>query len=53
MRVTVVGSEYVGLVTGACLVETRNTVVCMDKNDRKVNSLNDGHILLAQPKAIE
>ncbi len=49
MRVTIIGSGYVGLVTGACLAETGNTVVCMDKDADKTTSLKNGHVPLHEP----
>ena len=36
MKITVVGTGYVGLVTGTCLAETGNTVICVDINEEKV-----------------
>jgi UDPglucose 6-dehydrogenase len=36
MNIAVVGTGYVGLVTGTCLAETGNTVVCVDINEEKV-----------------
>jgi UDPglucose 6-dehydrogenase len=47
--VTIIGSGYVGLVTGACLAETGNTVVCMDKDADKTTSLKNGHVPLHEP----
>ena len=49
MRVTIIGSGYVGLVTGACLSETGNTVVCMDTDASKVERLTAGHIPFHEP----
>ena len=39
MKITVVGTGYVGLVTGTCLAETGNHVCCVDIDERKVNKL--------------
>jgi UDPglucose 6-dehydrogenase len=39
MKITVVGTGYVGLVTGTCLAETGNTVTCVDIDETKVNKL--------------
>ena len=39
MNVAVVGTGYVGLVTGTCLAETGNNVVCVDVDEEKVNKL--------------
>ncbi|WP_218079471.1 UDP-glucose dehydrogenase family protein [Anthocerotibacter panamensis] len=49
MRVTVVGTGYVGLVTGACLAETGHHVICVDNNEAKVASLNAGRIPIYEP----
>ena len=42
MKVTVFGSGYVGLVTGACMAETGNDVVCVDVDADKIERLNNG-----------
>ena len=39
MKVTVVGTGYVGLVTGACLAEMGNHVVCLDVDESKIRTL--------------
>ncbi|HET7233300.1 MAG TPA: UDP-glucose/GDP-mannose dehydrogenase family protein [Longimicrobium sp.] len=49
MRVAVVGSGYVGLVAGACLAETGNTVVCADIDAGKVERLRRGEIPIYEP----
>lgn len=49
MRVTVIGSGYVGLVTGACLADLGFKVVCMDKDEEKVLSLHEGHVPIYEP----
>ncbi|MFO1330663.1 MAG: UDP-glucose/GDP-mannose dehydrogenase family protein [Rubrivivax sp.] len=49
MKVTVIGSGYVGLVTGACLAEMGNHVVCLDVDERKIRILNDGGIPIHEP----
>ena len=49
MKVTVVGTGYVGLVTGACLAEMGNHVVCLDVDARKIQILNDGGIPIHEP----
>jgi UDP-N-acetyl-D-mannosaminuronate dehydrogenase len=38
MKVTIIGTGYVGLVTGACLAEMGNHVVCVDVDERKIRS---------------
>ncbi len=49
MKVTVVGTGYVGLVTGACLAELGNHVVCLDVDERKIRMLNSGGIPIHEP----
>ena len=49
MRVTIHGTGYVGLVTGACLAEVGNHVVCVDIDAAKVDSLRRGQIPIYEP----
>ena len=49
MNVTIFGSGYVGLVTGACLAEVGNHVVCMDVDQAKIDRLNNGEIPIYGP----
>src|SRR5277367_570230 len=49
MKVTVFGSGYVGLVTGACLAEAGNHVLCVDVDADKVRRLNAGEIPIHEP----
>jgi UDPglucose 6-dehydrogenase len=49
MKVTVVGTGYVGLVTGACLSEMGNHVMCLDVDERKIRILNEGGIPIHEP----
>ncbi len=49
MNVSIFGSGYVGLVTGACLAEVGNHVVCMDVDSRKIERLNNGEIPIYEP----
>jgi UDPglucose 6-dehydrogenase len=49
MRVTIFGSGYVGLVTGACLAETGNHVVCVDIDEAKIERLNRGEVPIFEP----
>src|SRR3569833_40841 len=49
MKVTIFGSGYVGLVTGACLAEVGNEVLCVDIDQRKIAMLNEGRIPIYEP----
>ncbi len=49
MRVTIFGTGYVGLVTGACLAEVGNEVVCIDVDEAKIARLNRGEIPIYEP----
>ena len=49
MKIAVVGTGYVGLVTGTCFAETGNTVTCIDINEEKVKSLKNGVIPIFEP----
>jgi UDPglucose 6-dehydrogenase len=49
MNVTIFGSGYVGLVTGACLAEVGNHVVCMDIDQGKIERLNRGEVPIYEP----
>lgn len=49
MKITVVGTGYVGLVTGTCFAETGNNVTCVDIDVNKVNKLSAGQITIYEP----
>ncbi|MFI4914049.1 MAG: UDP-glucose dehydrogenase family protein [Steroidobacterales bacterium] len=49
MKVTIFGSGYVGLVSGACLAEAGNHVVCVDVDAAKVERLNQGEVPIHEP----
>jgi UDPglucose 6-dehydrogenase len=49
MKLTMVGSGYVGLVSGACFAETGTEVTCLDIDAAKVARLNDGHVPIFEP----
>ncbi|MFH1496072.1 MAG: UDP-glucose/GDP-mannose dehydrogenase family protein [Pseudomonadota bacterium] len=49
MKVSIVGTGYVGLVTGTCLAEVGNDVVCLDLDERKIGMLKQGQIPIYEP----
>src|SRR5271167_3686228 len=49
MKIAVIGTGYVGLVTGTCLAESGNDVVCVDNNPKKVAILQGGGIPIYEP----
>jgi len=49
MNITVIGTGYVGLVTGACLADAGNSVFCLDLDEAKIARLNKGEIPIFEP----
>lgn len=49
MNIAVIGTGYVGLVTGTCLAETGNKVICVDINKKKVHQLQNGIVPIYEP----
>jgi len=49
VNISIVGSGYVGLVTGACLADLGNKVICVDKDRAKIDSLKKGRIPIYEP----
>ena len=49
MKISIIGTGYVGLVTGACLAEVGNQVVCLDLDTTKIALLNAGGIPIFEP----
>lgn len=49
MKIAVIGTGYVGLVTGTCLAETGNDVICVDINEAKVRKMQGGEVPIYEP----
>jgi UDPglucose 6-dehydrogenase len=49
MKIAIIGSGYVGLVTGACFAEVGHEVICVDNDERKVIALRNGKIPIYEP----
>lgn len=49
MKVAIVGTGYVGLVSGTCFAESGNNVICVDNNADKVQRLKDGEVVIYEP----
>jgi UDPglucose 6-dehydrogenase len=49
MNICMVGTGYVGLVTGACLADFGMNVICVDKDESKIQALQEGHIPIYEP----
>ena len=49
MNVSIFGAGYVGIVTGACLAEMGNTVICIDKDAAKIEGLKQGQVPIHEP----
>ena len=49
MRITIVGTGYVGLVTGTCLADVGNSVICVDTDSEKIDGLKNGHVPIHEP----
>ncbi|GAA0737314.1 UDP-glucose/GDP-mannose dehydrogenase family protein [Gaetbulibacter jejuensis] len=49
MKISVIGTGYVGLVTGTCLAETGNEVLCIDINEEKVKQMQEGIVPIYEP----
>ena len=49
MKICVIGTGYVGLVTGTCFAEAGNNVICVDVDEKKIAGLSEGHIPIFEP----
>ena len=49
MKICMIGTGYVGLVSGACFADLGNTVYCVDKDQDKIDMLNSGEIPIYEP----
>ena len=49
MKIAVVGTGYVGLVTGTCFAETGNDVICVDIDEAKVEKMRNGEVPIYEP----
>ena len=49
MKIAVVGTGYVGLVSGTCFAESGNKVICVDIDEKKVEKLSKGEIVIYEP----
>ena len=50
MNIAVVGTGYVGLVTGTCLAETGNNVICVDIDAQKIEKMKNGEVPIYEPQ---
>jgi len=53
MKITVIGTGYVGLVTGACLAEMGNQVVCLDRDPERIAALQNGQLPIHEPGLLD
>jgi UDPglucose 6-dehydrogenase len=49
MKITVIGSGYVGLVSGVCFAKLGHEVVCVDKDEKKISQLKSGVVPIFEP----
>ena len=49
MKICTIGAGYVGLVTGACFADLGNSVICVDKDQSKIDILNNNNVPIYEP----
>ena len=49
MKIAIIGTGYVGLVTGVCLADFGNNIICVDNDKEKINILNKGQLSIYEP----
>ena len=49
MKITIIGTGYVGLVTGVCLADFGNDIICVDNDKEKIDILNRGQLPIYEP----
>ena len=50
MKISIIGTGYVGLVSGTCFAETGNQVICVDIDENKLQRLRDGIVPIYEPQ---
>jgi UDPglucose 6-dehydrogenase len=53
MKIAVIGTGYVGLVAGACFADSGTSVVCVDKDEQKLEKLRHGEVPFFEPRLAE
>ncbi len=53
MKITIIGTGYAGLVTGVCLADFGNDIICVDNDKAKIDILNKGQLPIYEPGLIK